>query len=61
MKMYSFKGEGGNSEPADDLGSLFDVAQDVDTSGSPQNDPASTISADNGEVIQLDDKPTHTK
>jgi len=61
MKTYSFRANESNSEPNDDLASLFDVAQSVDTSASPQNNPASTISADNGEVIQLDEKPSHTK
>ncbi|KKS52563.1 MAG: hypothetical protein A3J06_04130 [Candidatus Moranbacteria bacterium RIFCSPLOWO2_02_FULL_48_19] len=61
MKTHSFKGKEGDSEPANDLSSLLDVAQEVDTDKSPKNDPATTISSDTGEVINLGEKPSHTK
>lgn len=61
MKTHSFKENEGNPEPANDLSSLLDVAQSVDTNNSPKNDPATTISSDTGEVINLGEKPSHTK
>lgn len=48
-------------EESNGLSDLVDVAQDTDDYTSAQNNNASTISADNGELINLDNKPTKTK
>lgn len=45
----------------DSLSDLVDAAQDVDAPVSAENDPASTITSDNGEVINLGNEPTNTK
>ena len=54
MANFIFKDEG------DNLSNLMDVAQSV-PNPSNSNDPASTITSDNGEVINLGGEPTHTK
>lgn len=54
MANFIFKDEG------DNLSNLMDVAQSV-PNPSNSNDPASTITSDNGEVINLGSEPTHTK
>ncbi|HEX8974356.1 MAG TPA: hypothetical protein VF817_02610 [Patescibacteria group bacterium] len=54
MPRFTFKDDG------DNLSGLMDATQNV---GKPatSNDPATTINADNGEVIQLNEPPAHTK
>lgn len=54
MNNYFKKDEG------DNLSDLMDATR-VGNTGSNNNDPKNTIVADNGEVINLDNKPTHTK
>lgn len=48
-------------EENDGLNALVDIAQDTSTPTSAQNDPATTISADNGEVINLGNDNAVTK
>lgn len=55
MRNFIFKDDG------DSFSALVDASQDNGSSESPNSDPASTISADNGEVINLDTPPVHTK
>jgi len=47
------------SDEEDMWDSLMDAAENVGSGGS--SDPASTITSDNGEVINLDGEPTNTK
>lgn len=54
MANFIFKDEG------DNLSNLMDAAQNV-SNPSNSSDPASTITSDSGEVINLDGKPTNTK
>lgn len=54
MSNFFTKGDGEN------LSDLMDASR-VGNNGSTNNDPANTISADNGEVINLDAPPAHTK
>jgi hypothetical protein len=42
------------AEAEDDLDSLVEVAETVDIDNNPENDPEKTITADDGEVINLD-------